>query len=163
MGPFAAAPVKNGLRGRMKLEDFPTSIPVVALALIDGRGRVLMQRRRKSSMHGGLWEFPGGKVEQGETATAALVREIDEELGIGLPVNNLREVGRADSRDMPPGETSTVSITLFASHSWQGQPQCLDGEEIAWIAAGDLLRLAMPPLDYPLARQLLAFIGQDAK
>lgn len=114
-------------------------------------------------MHGGLWEFPGGKVEQGETHSAALVREIDEELRISILVDNLVEIARADSHDLPQAEALPVNIVLFACRLWHGQPQCLDGEEIAWVASKGLLQLPMPPLDYPLARQLLSFMGQEAK
>jgi 8-oxo-dGTP diphosphatase len=147
----------------MELENFPTAVPVVALALMDSRGFVLMQRRRESSMHGGLWEFPGGKVEPGETMAGALVREIAEELGIGITPADLCQAGYADGAHLPVGEQSPVAITLFACRAWSGQPQCLDGEEIAWIAADALAGLAMPPLDYPLARQLLDFMAKEAK
>lgn len=147
----------------MKLENFPTAVPVVALAMIDDRGLVLMQRRRESSMHGGLWEFPGGKVEPGETMAGALVREIAEELGIAITPADLCQAGHADEDHLPVGERSAVAITLFACRVWCGQPQCLDGEEIAWVAAEALAGLAMPPLDYPLARQLLDFMAKEAK
>lgn len=147
----------------MELENFPTTIPVVALALIDQRGFVLMQRRRESSMHGGLWEFPGGKVENGEGPGAALVREIHEELGLCVQVDDLVRIAHASAADLPSGEDSAVEITLFACRNWRGEPQCLDGEEIAWVAAKDLSGLDMPPLDYPLARQLLEYMGQEAK
>ena len=147
----------------MKLENFPTAVPVVALALIDDRGFVLMQRRRESSMHGGLWEFPGGKVEPGETMKDALVREIAEEIGIAIKASDLRRAGQADASHLAAGETTAVEIALFSCCHWRGEPQCLDGEEIAWIAAGELGKLAMPPLDYPLARQLLDFMVKEAK
>ncbi len=141
------------------MENFPTAVPVVALALMDDRRFVLMQRRRESSMHGGLWEFPGGKVEPGETMAGALVREIAEELGISITPADLCLAGHADAAHLPVGEPSVVAITLFACRVWSGQPQCLDGEEIAWVAADTLTGLAMPPLDYPLARQLLDFMA----
>ena len=66
------------------MKKFPTVIPVVAAALIDRAGRVLMQRRRLGAEHGGLWEFPGGKVEPGESLADSLCREIFEELGLEL-------------------------------------------------------------------------------
>jgi 8-oxo-dGTP diphosphatase len=128
------------------VKKIPTVIPVVALALINGDGRVLMQRRRLLADHGGLWEFPGGKVEAGETLVSALVREITEELGLVLDPEALEPLSFAASPDQPH------VILLYTCRIWAGDPVCLDGEEIGWFAAEALANLAMPPLDVPLAR-----------
>jgi 8-oxo-dGTP diphosphatase len=128
------------------VKKIPTVVPVVALALINREGRVLMQRRRLSADHGGLWEFPGGKVEAGETLVSALVREISEELGLVLAPEALEPLAFAAGPDQPH------VILLYTCRSWAGDPVCLDGEEIGWFAAEMLTDLAMPPLDVPLAQ-----------
>ena len=83
------------------LQKYPTMIPVVAIALIDTSRRVLMQRRRADRAHGGLWEFPGGKVEPGETPESALVRELDEELGITVAATDLCYLDRSSEPENP--------------------------------------------------------------
>lgn len=135
------------------VQDFPTAltgwaVPVVAAALIAPDGRVCMQQRPLDKNHGGLWEFPGGKVEPGETPRAALVREIEEELGAQLAEGDLVPVGFAD------GGAGGVVIALYACRRWSGSVRCLEGEAIGWFAPEDLAALAMPPLDYPLAEAL---------
>lgn len=136
---------------------------VAALALVDADGLVLMHRRRKSSMHGGLWEFPGGKLEAGESYSSATVREIREELGIDLSSQSLVEVGVAENIPGQGDQARTIVIRLFMAREWIGQVQCLEGEEIAWFAPEQLSGLAMPPLDYPLAQHLLACLAKEAK
>lgn len=133
-------------------------LPVVAVALIGADGRILMQRRRLAAAHGGLWEFPGGKVEPRETAEQAAVREIWEELGVALDPRLLEPVGFASDPAQPPAPRQPHLILLYLARQWQGHPQCLDGEEIGWFAPDTLSGLAMPPLDYPLARSLMRAI-----
>lgn len=133
---------------RLTVKNFPTAIPVVALALIDPAGRVLMQQRRADRQHGGLWEFPGGKVEAGESATSALCREIDEELGLTLAEAALTHLARAGNVGGP------VVIDLYTCRDWAGQPACLDAQALDWFTPDALLRLPMPPLDLPLAQAL---------
>jgi 8-oxo-dGTP diphosphatase len=139
-----------------ELQNNPTIVLVVAAALIDDAGRVLLQRRRLDRVHGGLWEFPGGKVEEGETAEAALIREIDEELGLRLDPAALEPLAFASDPAQPPAPRAPHLILLYRCRCWQGEAQCRDGEEIAWFAPPDLAGLAMPPLDYPLARAVCA-------
>lgn len=123
----------------------PTMIEVVALALIDPAGRVLMQRRRLERAHGGLWEFPGGKVEAGETDLSALQREIEEELGLTLDQARLRYLAAASS------DTAGIVIRLYTCCTWQGEPAALDADALLWCEPAELSALAMPPLDVPLA------------
>ena len=130
------------------MKKIPTAIAVVAVALIAADDRVLMQRRRSEAQHGGLWEFPGGKVEPAETLTTALIREIEEELGLTLMADSLVPLARAAD---PCG---TIVIDLYTCRHWQGEPRCLDAEAIGWFAPESLSALAMPPLDVPLARAL---------
>ena len=119
---------------------------VVAAALVDGEGRVCLQQRPRDKQHGGLWEFPGGKVEPGEHPADALCREIAEELGAVLNVADLEPCGFAASE--------AVVILLYMCRQWQGDVQCLEAEALAWFATSEIPALPMPPLDYPLAEQL---------
>jgi 8-oxo-dGTP diphosphatase len=131
-------------------------IPVVAVALVDGGGRILLQQRRFGGTHGGLWEFPGGKIEDGETPEGALVREVAEELGIAIAVPDLVPVTFAS--DLRTEGREPYLILLYLCRSWSGEPRCLDGEAIAWFAPDALSDLATPPLDRPLATALTAAI-----
>ena len=127
-------------------------LEVVAAALIDDDGRILLQQRRPERQHGGLWEFPGGKVEPRETAIAALIREIDEELGVGLEATDLTWLARAE--DAAAG----LVISLYTCCRWHGAPHCLDAAVIGWFAPGEMMALPMPPLDRPLATALKAML-----
>lgn len=130
------------------MKKFPTIIPVVAAAFVAPDGRVLMQQRRKGSEHGGLWEFPGGKVEPGESLAESLCREISEELGIALDAETLEPLSFASDPVLP------YVILLYTCREWTGQPQCLEGQAIKWFAIEEIAALPMPPLDVPLARAL---------
>ena len=126
-------------------------LTVVALALIDDVGRVLMQRRPAHRTHGGLWEFPGGKVEPGEGPRAALVREIQEELGIVVALDELFPVNFAVHE--PTGSNPVQELPLlllYACRLWQGSPVCEPGAALVWDAPEALAALPMPPLDVPL-------------
>lgn len=133
-------------------------IPVVAVALIAHDGRILMQRRKIAGAFGGLWEFPGGKVEPGESPESALLREIEEELGVALDTRELQPLMFASDPALPPAPRQPHVILLYICRGWQGEPRCLDADAIAWIAPGALMALAMPPLDMPLAEALLKVI-----
>ncbi|MEO5494856.1 MAG: (deoxy)nucleoside triphosphate pyrophosphohydrolase [Sphingomonas sp.] len=122
---------------------------VVAAALIDADGRVLMARRPAGKQHAGLWEFPGGKVEPGETPKTALVRELREELGVEIDPDTLVPIAFSESR----GERHLV-LLLYRCCSWRGAAQPLDAAEIGWLATDELVSLEMPPADRPLAQAL---------
>jgi 8-oxo-dGTP diphosphatase len=148
------------------MEEKPTMpgqavLTVVALALIDAAGLVLMQRRPVHRAHGGLWEFPGGKVEPGEGTRAALIREIDEELGLSLTADHLVPVGFA-AREGGDGEQPLI-LLLYACRIWQGTAVCEPGAELLWASLDGLAALAMPPLDVPLVAALHAHLGTAAK
>ena len=134
-------------------------VPVVAVALVDGDGRVLLQQRRHGKRHGGLWEFPGGKVEPGEAPEQALVREIGEELGIAL--GRFAPLAFSADPDWRSATRDPHLILLYLCREWRGEPQCLDGEAIAWIAVDRIPSVAMPPLDVPLVEALLASLRRD--
>lgn len=138
----------------MTLKNNPTWLPVVAVALCDPQGRVLMHRRPAGKPHSGLWEFPGGKVESGETPEEALIREIDEELGIALLSGGLRPVGFAQSA---PGEDRLpIVILLYTARHWTGEPAGREGGHCAWFTPAEARDLAKPPLDARLLPLLLA-------
>lgn len=134
------------------MENIPTWTCVVALALGDGEGRWLMHRRPEGKHHAGLWEFPGGKVESGETPAIALVREIFEELGIVLDPADLSPAGFAQEAHDP--RAAQIVILLYTCASWRGEPQTLEGGEIGWFTPPQVAALAKPPLDIALANRL---------
>ena len=134
------------------METKPTLLTVAALALLDSADRVLMQRRPQSRAHGGLWEFPGGKVEPGEGPAAALVREIAEELAIAVDVADLAPLTFAAN---PEGEgLRPLVLLLYTCGRWLGDPVPEPGAELQWVDSPALSALAMPPLDVPLAAAL---------
>ena len=140
------------------MKNFSTPLLVVAVAILDGSGRVLMQRRREEAIHGGLWEFPGGKVEPGESPEEAAAREIAEELDLVLDVKRLHPVGFASGRTDDPQDTRPLVILLYRCAHWRGTPRCRVGEALAWHDPRAVSQLAMPPLDYPLAAALTKLI-----
>lgn len=123
---------------------------VSACALIDGDGRVLLARRPLEKPMGGLWEFPGGKLQDGETPEGALVRELKEELDLDVVESCLSPIACA-SHDMG---TFHLLMPLFACRKWSGSPQAKAHDELRWVRGNDLLRCEMPPADRPLAAQL---------
>src|SRR5690606_29347867 len=100
--PYCSCCVKKFLRGQSIVQNNSTVLIVVAVAMLDENRRILMHRRHRDSVHGGLWEFPGGKIEPGETPESALVREISEELGVELAENDLRPLNFASGSTAGP-------------------------------------------------------------
>ena len=134
---------------------------VVAVALRDAAGRILMQQRSFRAEHGGLWEFPGGKVEPGESPELAAVRELEEELAVRIEPEALVPVGFASgSTGGGKGPSRPLVILLYECSCWHGEPQPHEAEAIAWHACGAIHGLSMPPLDYPLAEALCSFLAR---
>ncbi len=127
-------------------------IPVVAGALRGVDGRWLMHKRPLEKHHGGLWEFPGGKVESLETPRNALIRELREELGISIEICHCIPAGFAQEDETSAAEP--IVILLYTIASWDGIPAALEGGEVDWFTPDEIADLAKPPLDIALARQL---------
>ena len=129
-------------------------LPVPAVALIDADGRVLVQQRPPGKPMAGLWEFPGGKIEHGETPEAALVRELREELGIDTETACLAPATFASE---PLGPRHLL-LLLYVCRKWRGIPRALEGGTVRWLRPLDLHALAMPPADRPLIGLLEALL-----
>ncbi|NNK78894.1 MAG: 8-oxo-dGTP diphosphatase MutT [Litoreibacter sp.] len=122
------------------------SVLVSAVALIDADGRVLLAQRPEGKSMAGLWEFPGGKVEAGETPEKALIRELEEELGINTWQSCLAPLTFASHSY----ETFHLLMPLFACRKWEGIPQPREGQTLAWARPTELRDYPMPPADIPL-------------
>jgi 8-oxo-dGTP diphosphatase len=154
--------MKNVLSSMSCQQNEASAVHVAAVALLDRRDRVLMQRRASEAVHGGLWEFPGGKLEAGESAEAAARREILEELAVTIDIDGLAQVAMVNGFTAGPGASRPLSIFLFACRRWQGEPLAQAASAIGWYELHDLAALAMPPLDYPLAERLVAMLQEKA-
>ena len=124
------------------------SIHVVAAVITDARGRVLLARRDGTSDLAGLWEFPGGKLEPGETPEQALVRELQEELDITV------EVGAALMQVPQRYPGKRLRLDVRAVTAWQGKPRGHEGQALAWVSPDKLARYSMPPADLPVVAAL---------
>ena len=130
-------------------------LPVVAVALTDVQGRVLIAQRPFDKEYAGLWEFPGGKIEPGESPEAALVRELREDLGVTVVPEHLEPLtfssaGRA---------TRHLLLLLYRCTAWQGEPRALDAAAIRWVLPAALEEYDMPPADRPFVSALMAERG----
>jgi 8-oxo-dGTP diphosphatase len=123
---------------------------VVAAALLDASGRVLVQQRPAGDSMAGLWEFPGGKVDSGETPEAALVREVHEELGIRLgtfaPLSFVEATVGGQH----------LLMLLYLCRAWHGEPAALHASALQWVTPDALYALPMPPADLPLIASIAA-------
>jgi 8-oxo-dGTP diphosphatase len=127
---------------------------VAACALIDADGRVLITRRPAGKPMAGLWEFPGGKVEAGETPEAALVRELKEELGVDTSASCLAPLTFASHSY----EHFHLLMPLYVCRRWQGTPQGHEGQALKWVRARELRDYPMPPADLPLIAPLIELL-----
>lgn len=123
---------------------------VAAVALVDTDGRVLIARRPEGKSMAGLWEFPGGKVEPGESPEAALIRELAEELGIEVHESCLAPLTFTSH----VYENFHLLMPLFACRRWKGEIRPLEGQELAWVKPLRLGDYPMPPADLPLVPML---------
>ena len=127
---------------------------VCAVALIDSDGRLLMAKRPEGKTLAGLWEFPGGKVEEGERPEAALIRELKEELGIDVTESCLAPLTFASHAYAD----FHLLMPLYVCRRWRGIPRGLEGQELKWVQAKDLRTLPMPPADMPLIAHLVELL-----
>ena len=132
------------------MEKNPTTLFVVAAALTNQAGEILLQKRPAGKQMAGLWEFPGGKVESGESPESALVRELHEELGIEVSATNLRPITFASE----PLQDRNLLLLLYRCTQWQGEPAALDSPELRWLRPAAMHGLPMPPADKPLVLAL---------
>lgn len=128
---------------------------VTAAALIDADGRVLIAQRPQGKTLAGLWEFPGGKLDAGERPETALIRELDEELGI-----------RVDEPCLAPLTFASYAypdfhllMPLYVCRRWQGFVTAREGQALKWVWPGDLRNYPMPPADAPLIPALVDLLG----
>ena len=119
---------------------------VSAVALIDPDGRILLAQRPEGKSMAGLWEFPGGKVETNETPEQALIRELQEELGIDTWESCLAPLTFASHSY----EKFHLLMPLFACRKWNGTPESREGQALKWVRVNQLKDYPMPPADIPL-------------
>ncbi|MDE9450190.1 8-oxo-dGTP diphosphatase MutT [Aliiroseovarius sp. Z3] len=119
---------------------------VSAVALIDRDGRVLLAQRPEGKSMAGLWEFPGGKVEPGETPEHALIRELKEELDIDTWASCLAPLTFASHSY----DDFHLLMPVFACRKWEGQPKPQEGQSLSWARVDQLREYPMPPADLPL-------------
>lgn len=122
------------------------TVYVAAVALVDAEGRVLLAQRPAGKALAGLWEFPGGKIEAGETPEAALVRELKEELDIDTRESCLAPITFASHRY----EDFHLFMPLFVCRVWKGFVRPREGQQVAWVFPRDFAKYPMPPADIPL-------------
>ena len=136
------------------MKKIPTTLLVVAAALLRNDGRILLQKRPDGRSMAGLWEFPGGKLEEGETPESALVRELSEELAITIDRANLLPACFASAAvdDRP------LLLMLYICTVWEGQPVAVESPELGWFSINEMAGLPMPPADIPLIALLKKLI-----
>ena len=132
---------------------------VVAVALIDPDGRVLIAERPAGKQLAGLWEFPGGKIEPGERPEACLIRELREELGITVEEACLAPLTFASHAYAE----FHLLMPLYVCRRWSGFAEPLEGQRLAWVRPRELRDYPMPPADAPLIPALIELVGPLAR
>lgn len=127
-------------------------LPVVAGALRRSDGKWLMHRRPAEKHHGGLWEFPGGKVEPSEIPIESLVRELREELGVVARISDCTPLTFAENALDMAG--TPIVILLYRIDNWEGEPAALEGGATGWFTPEEIDKLEKPPLDRSLCARL---------
>jgi 8-oxo-dGTP diphosphatase len=128
------------------MQKIPTILTVVAAALQNAKGLYLLQKRPEGRAMAGLWEFPGGKIEVGETPETALIRELHEELSISVKRQDLTPTCFASA----PLDDRQLLLLLYVCCHWEGIPTAIESPEIGWFTIKAMRELEMPPADLPL-------------
>lgn len=131
----------------------PSGLPVllvVAVALVNEQGEILLAQRPEGKSMAGLWEFPGGKLNEGETPEFALCRELEEELGIETRECCFSPLGFASHSY----DNFHLMMPLYVCRMWKGEPKPKEGQTLAWVKPLDLAQYEMPAADIPLIYQI---------
>ena len=134
------------------MEGKPTWLAVVAAAIRDGEGRLLLQQALPGKRHAMLWEFPGGKVESEENPRLALSREVREELGLTLDPGVMSPLAFAD--EAGSGGSPGIVLFLYDCPLWEGEPAALERQAFGWFAHAEASRLPLAPMDRVLLETL---------
>lgn len=158
IGPDAppGAPTEGcyGVKSPLVVTGLPTVL-VSAVALLDVDDRVLLAKRPEGKSMAGLWEFPGGKVHEGETPETALVRELKEELNIDITESCLAPFTFASH----VYEDFHLLMPLYVCRVWKGKMKAMEGQELKWLRPLAMREVPMPPADVPLVAMLRDFLG----
>ena len=127
---------------------------VAACALVDADGRVLIAQRPEDKTMAGLWEFPGGKIEDGERPEQTLIRELQEELGVTISEACLAPLTFASHSD----PDFHLLMPLYVCRRWEGTVTALEGQQLAWVKPNRLRDYKMPPADVPLVSHLMTLL-----
>jgi 8-oxo-dGTP diphosphatase len=148
--PFMPKAVRPGGVALERFPDGVTPIEVVAAVIEDGAGRLLITQRPAGGSFPGMWEFPGGKVDAGETPEAALVRELREELGVEAVIGPLRLL----SRFHYVASGKWLALRFFEARIVEGEPRCLEVADLRWVTPGELREHEFPEADGELVELL---------
>ncbi|PZP86933.1 MAG: 8-oxo-dGTP diphosphatase MutT [Azospirillum brasilense] len=135
------------------------TVLVSAVALIDADGRVLLNQRPEGKHLAGMWEYPGGKVEPGESPERALIREIREELGVELCERCFAPLSFVSHAY----EDFQLLMLLYVAHRWEGIPQSREGQALTWKRPAEMRAMPMPPADVPLIHVLEEYVASRMK
>lgn len=155
--PFFHNRVNKNFPMETEVKKNPTLLIVVAAALMRDDGMILLQKRPEGREMAGLWEFPGGKLEEEEVPEAALARELAEELSIAVAAADLEPSCFASA----PLGARNLLLLLYTCRRWQGTPRPAENQEIGWFGVAEMANMPMPPADLPLIELLKKQIAQE--